>query len=59
LMGMTGSLSLIIVSLTNFFLLIQCIRLYREHNSKAARRVMFSSYLHLPVVFLALLSDKL
>ena len=59
LMGMTGSLSLIIVSLTNIFLLIQCIRLYREHNSKAARRVMFSSYLHLPVVFLALLSDKL
>ena len=59
LMGMTGSLSLIIVSLTNIFLLIQCIRLYKEHNSKAARRVMFSSYLHLPVVFLALLSDKL
>jgi protoheme IX farnesyltransferase len=59
LMGMTGSLSLIIVSLTNIFLLIQCVRLYREHNSKAARRVMFSSYLHLPVVFLALLSDKL
>jgi protoheme IX farnesyltransferase len=59
LMGMTGSLSLIIVSLTNIFLLIQCIRLYREHSSKAARRVMFSSYLHLPVVFLALLSDKL
>jgi protoheme IX farnesyltransferase len=59
LMGMTGSLSLIIVSLTNIFLLIQCIRLYREHNSKAARRVMFSSYLHLPIVFLALLSDKL
>jgi protoheme IX farnesyltransferase len=59
LTGITGTTSLIIVSLTNVFLLIQCIRLYNENNSKAARRVMFSSYIHLPIVFLALLSDKL
>ncbi|HYH16093.1 MAG TPA: heme o synthase [Flavisolibacter sp.] len=57
--GLTGSVSLIVVTLTNIFLLIQCIRLYNENNAKAARRVMFSSYLHLPVVLLALLSDKL
>jgi len=59
MIGMTGSMSLVIVSLVNIFLLIQCIRLYRETNAKAARRVMFSSYLHLPIVLLALLSDKL
>ena len=57
--GLTGVISLVVVTLTNLFLLIQCIRLYKENNAKAARRVMFSSYLHLPVVFLALLSDKL
>lgn len=57
--GMSGVVSLVIVTLTNLFLVYQCIRLYRENNAKAARRVMFSSYLHLPVVLLALLSDKI
>ncbi len=59
LIGLTGTVSLIIVALTNLFLLAQCIRLYNENSVKAARRVMFSSYIHLPVVLLALLSDKL
>jgi protoheme IX farnesyltransferase len=59
LIGLTGLTSLVIVTLTNIFLLIQCIRLYKESDSKAARRVMFSSYLHLPVVLLAYLSDKM
>lgn len=58
-LGLTGITSLIIVLLTNLFLVIQCIRLYRSMEVKAARRVMFSSYLHLPVVFLALLVDKI
>lgn len=58
LVGMTGLLSLVVVAAINLFLLVQCIRLYRENSIKAARRVMFSSYLHLPVVLLALLNDK-
>ena len=56
---MSGVTSLIIVTLTNIFLIIQCVRLYRENSVKAARRVMFSSYIHLPIVLLALLNDKL
>jgi heme o synthase len=55
---MSGIVSLVIVLLTNIFLVIQCVRLYKEMEVKAARRVMFSSYLHLPVVLLALLMDK-
>jgi protoheme IX farnesyltransferase len=57
--GMSGMVSLVIVTLVNLFLVFQCVRLYRENDAKAARRVMFSSYLHLPVVLLALLSDKI
>ncbi|MDB5252546.1 MAG: protoheme farnesyltransferase [Flaviaesturariibacter sp.] len=57
--GMTGTLSLVIVTLVNLFLVFQCIRLYRENDAKAARRVMFSSYIHLPLVLLALLNDKI
>jgi protoheme IX farnesyltransferase len=41
-----------------FFLVIQSIRLFFELNAKAARRVMFSSYIYLPIVYLSLLIDK-
>jgi protoheme IX farnesyltransferase len=45
--------------IANLFLVWQCIRLYREMEPKAARRVMFSSYIYLPVVLLAYLADKI
>jgi heme o synthase len=59
LIELTGMTSLIVVTLANVFLVIQCIRLYVSMDAKAARRVMFSSYIYLPIVLLALLSDKL
>ena len=57
--GMAGMTSLVIVFLANLFLVIQCVRLYRDMEVKSARRVMFSSYIHLPIVLLALLMDKM
>lgn len=57
--GLTGIVSLWIVAAANIFIVIQCLRLYIEMNVKAARRVMFSSYIYLPIVLLALLADKL
>jgi protoheme IX farnesyltransferase len=59
LIGMSGLIGLIIVTIANFFMVWQCVRLYREMEVKAARRVMFSSYIYLPVVLFALLGDKL
>jgi protoheme IX farnesyltransferase len=56
--GISGWVSLVIVALANLFMVWQCLRLYREMDVKAARRVMFSSYIYLPVVLLALLADK-
>jgi len=53
-----GIISFGIVILANIFLVGQCVRLYREMDVKAARRVMFSSYIYLPVVLLALLASK-
>ncbi len=55
---MSGIISMWIVLAANLFMLFQCIRLYREMEVKAARRVMFSSYIYLPVVLLSLLADK-
>lgn len=57
--GMSGVISLVIVFIANLFMVWQCVRLYRQMEVKAARRVMFSSYIYLPVVLLALLGDKL
>ncbi len=56
--NITGITSLYIVLAANIFLLIQCIRLYIKPDVDAARRVMFSCYIYLPVVFLSLLADK-
>lgn len=57
--GMSGQTSMWILVICNVAMVIQSIRLYNEMNAKAARRVMFSSYIYLPIVLLALLADKL
>jgi protoheme IX farnesyltransferase len=57
--GMSGSISLWIVLACNLFMVVQCLRLVKDMDVKAARRVMFSSYIYLPIVLLALLGDKI
>ena len=57
--GMSGAISLVIVALANVFMVWRCVQLYRNMDVPSARRVMFSSYIYLPVVLLALLADKL
>jgi protoheme IX farnesyltransferase len=56
--GLAGDFSMWILIAANIAMIIQCIRLYKEMSVKAARRVMFSSYIYLPIVYLALLFDK-
>lgn len=57
--GLTGITSLWIVLVCNLFMVSQSARLYKEMDVKAARRVMFSSYIYLPIVLLAMLADKI
>jgi protoheme IX farnesyltransferase len=57
--GLTGHVSMYILILCNLFMVVQSLRLYKEMDVKAARRVMFSSYIYLPIVLLALLADKI
>ncbi len=59
MLGMSGIISLAIVLVANCFMVWQCVRLYKEMTIQAARRVMFSSYIYLPIVLLALLIDKI
>lgn len=57
--GMSGMVSLIVVLMANIYMLWRCIILFKRMDISAARGVMFSSYIYLPVVLLALLADKL
>ena len=57
--GMSGTISLAIVAIANVFMVWRCVQLYRNMDVPSARRVMFSSYIYLPIVLLALLADKL
>jgi protoheme IX farnesyltransferase len=57
--GLTGTWSMWVVLVANIFMVVQCVRLYQNMGVPAARRVMFSSYIYLPVVYLSLLADKL
>ena len=57
--NLTGQVSMWILLVANIFMVVQCVRLYQNMGVPAARRVMFSSYIYLPIVYLALLADKL
>jgi heme o synthase len=59
LLGVSGLASLLIVFLANLFMVYVSFRLYKQMERKAARRVMFSSYAYVLIVFLALLADKI
>ena len=58
-LGMSGMVSLVIVALANIFMVWKCVQLYINMDVSSARRVMFSSYIYLPIVLLSLLADKL
>jgi protoheme IX farnesyltransferase len=57
--GLTGWVSLWIVLLANLAMVYLCVRLYTDMEVKAARKVMFGSYIYLVVVYFALLADKI
>ena len=57
--GISGLISIAVIFIANLFMVYQCVQLYRKMEVKAARRVMFSSYIYLPVIFFAMLADKI
>lgn len=59
LVGMSGTVSFWIVLAANLWMVWLSVKLYRMMETKAARSVMFGSYIYLPVVLLALLADKI
>lgn len=56
--NIAGIVSLWILMACNIAMVILSIRLYIKMDVPSARRVMFSSYFYLAIVFIALLADK-
>lgn len=57
-MGLTGWIGSIVVALCGVYFLYCAVNLYRKCNDAAARKLMFASFIYLPIVLLALLIDK-
>jgi protoheme IX farnesyltransferase len=54
-----GMIGLVLIILANLFMIGRCVSLYRKMDVPSARKVMFGSYMYLPVVLLALLMSKI
>ena len=54
----SGIIGLALIVIANIFMIMRCVRLYQKMDTGSARRVMFGSYMYLPVVLLALLMSK-
>ncbi len=53
-----GKIAVGLIILANLFMIGRCVNLYRKMDVASARKVMFGSYMFLPVVLLALLLSK-
>lgn len=56
--GIDGLMGLTLIVLGNLFMIYRSVMLYKKMDVSAARKVMFGSYLYLPVILLALLLAK-
>jgi heme o synthase len=53
-----GIISLVLIAGANLFMINRCVALYTKMDVSSARKVMFGSYMYLPVVMLAMLLSK-
>jgi protoheme IX farnesyltransferase len=56
--SIAGVIGLGLIIVANVFMIMRCVKLYRKMDVPSARKVMFGSYMYLPVVLLALLMSK-
>lgn len=59
MLHISGIVSLIIVLITGMYFLTAGIQLATDLTDKSARKLMFASFIYLPVVFLSLVLDKI
>ncbi|MEM6298097.1 MAG: heme o synthase [Bacteroidota bacterium] len=58
-MGITGEISAVIVTIAGLLFLVPAVQLLLTESRKAARTLMFASFLYLPVMQIAFVLDKI
>jgi len=58
-LGIAGPISAIVCSLVGLVFLILTVFLLKDGSTKSAKRIMFFSFIYLPIVLLTILFDKL
>jgi protoheme IX farnesyltransferase len=58
-LGMTGLISMVVIILAGIYYAYKSWLLYRDCTRDSARKLMFTSFIYLPVVLIALILDKL
>ena len=58
LFGMSGTISAIIISICGILFTIQAYTLYKDLTIESARKLMFGSFIYLPIVQLAVMIGK-
>lgn len=54
-----GIIAVVLIMLANLFMIGRCVMLYKKMDVPSARKVMFGSYMYLPIIFFALLLSKI
>lgn len=57
--GMTGVISAVVISLAGLYFFYQSINLFKSCSIESARKLMFGSFIYLPIVLIALVCDKI
>ncbi len=58
-LGLTGTISLAVSLIAGLFFLVNGIQLATDLSDKSARKLMFASFIYIPVVFIAFVLDKI
>ncbi len=59
MIGLTGNYGMWLCLLCGIMYFAASVMFYRQNDHKSARRVMFASFIYLPVILLALICDKI
>ena len=57
--GLTGNIALIFIIIAGLIMIIPAIQLFKDKSDKAATKVMFASFIYIPIVLIAWYIDKI
>jgi protoheme IX farnesyltransferase len=58
LVGITGWLAVVLIALASIYFLYRAINFLKTNHNQEARLLMFASFFYLPIVYIALIIDK-